>query len=70
MTIRPYGNLGRRTRLTAFVGGGFREGDEVEHRPEAGADAVAVKLLELGCGKIGGCVGDDAMIDLEVVAMK
>lgn len=41
----------------SFVGGGFVEGDEVEHGAHSGADAVAIGVFDFGGGEVGGDVG-------------
>ena len=43
----------------AFVGGGFVEGDEVEHGSHSASDSVTVLGFDFGGGEVGGDVGLD-----------
>lgn len=51
-----------------LVGGGFVEGDEVEHGAHSGADTVAIGIFDFGGGEVGCDVGLHFFGHKEVVA--
>ena len=53
------GECVERRGMLAFVGGGFVEGDEVEHGAHSAPDSVAVLGFDFGGGEVGGAVGLD-----------